>query len=525
MSLTKASYSMITGTPVNVVDYATGTGTSGDPYVGWDTAITWAANTEYYFPKGVFSYGTTLNWGFSGIYVCGVGVGSVLNFTGSGKAIDISGGPNNLNDVHLENFLVKGNLNATHGISTYRVVHCIYKNIHVVDVTTYGFSIDFTVCAILENYTCTVNAGLATFLPSTGLYVDATYGGYSTEIIVINPIIEGIAGDGINFQKVIFSKIINGTSEANFVGVRLSSGSGVNSIEGIDCESNTTSDFIIGGTGNVLRGVISGSNIAQSMIITGTRTVLDGCQSTTLINSGIGTNIYDFELVGTSTFLDTGTGTQIQSLYSETETAFIPKTENQNNLFYNGSMESWTAGTSVAPDGWTLTGAGATIAREATIVKHGSYSAAITRSGTNAVFGQTSFYTEIGLPYLKGRQLVIGAWVWASVANVAQVYLTTIASASTSIYHPGDSQWHFLTANIYIPDSATNVVAQILVLNTNTTVYVDAAMLNYGVIPLPYSSKSIAPGNAIGGVGSAGAGNQYVSMIVNGVTYKVLYDN
>jgi hypothetical protein len=39
MALTKVSYSMISGSPVNVLDYISGgTGTSGDPYVGWDTA-------------------------------------------------------------------------------------------------------------------------------------------------------------------------------------------------------------------------------------------------------------------------------------------------------------------------------------------------------------------------------------------------------------------------------------------------------------------------------------------------------
>lgn len=41
------------------------------------------------------------------------------------------------------------------------------------------------------------------------------------------------------------------------------------------------------------------------------------------------------------------------------------------NLLRNGSFESWTAGTSSPPDGWTHTATYGTVARDGTTVKKG----------------------------------------------------------------------------------------------------------------------------------------------------------
>ena len=115
MSLTKVSYSMISGSPVNVLDYISGgTGTSGDPYVGWDTATPWAANTEYVFPAGTFQYSATLSLPYAGIYLHGVGLGTVLKFTGTGNCVSFD---NAGNSPIIEVFLINGNANATNGIT------------------------------------------------------------------------------------------------------------------------------------------------------------------------------------------------------------------------------------------------------------------------------------------------------------------------------------------------------------------------------------------------------------------------
>ena len=529
MSLTKVSYSMIKGAPVNVIDYISGgTGTSGDPYVGWDTAITWAANTEYVFPVGVFQYSAELSLAYAGIFLRGAGTGTVLKFTGSGVCIRFEGGVGSgVYNIRMDGFLIKGNANASHGLYLTNCHHISFKNIIVVNVVNFGFDINFSVLGIIENFSCTVNGGLSSFMPVTGLRIDAsaTYAStYSSEILVINPIIEAVSGVGIQLGRCVFSKILNGTSEANGTGIAFTSDAGINTIDGTDCESNSAYDFNISGTNNIIRGAISGSTTGGMMTIAGSNTIVDGGHAYTVNNSGTATEFYNFEVAG-GLFNDTGINTIIGSVYSDAARSFLPTNNNPSNLFYNGSMESWSAGTSVAPDGWTFGGTSATIARDASTVKHGTYSAKITRVGTDCYLTQSLFTTDIGLPYLKTRQLVIGAWIWASVANTARITITTVANVAQSIYHSGNSTWQFISITINIPSTATACVPYLEVNNTNTSVYFDAVSISYGGIPLPYDARPVEPANAVGGTGSAGAGKQYVSMIVNGITYKVLYDN
>jgi hypothetical protein len=529
MSLTKASYSMVRGAPVNVIDYISGgSGTDADPYVGWDTAITWAEYTEYYFPKGVFQHSVSLSLAYPGIVLRGSGSGTVLKFTGTSVCVRFDrSGLSGVNGIIMENFLIKGNPNATYGIFLTNCHRTTFRNITVVDVTQFGFDINFSVLGLIENFQCSVNISLAAFLPSIGLRIDASgpYAAtYSTCQLIVNPVIEGISGVGILFDKCIFSKILNGTSEANGIGVQTTINSGSNVIDAIDCEANSVNDFVIGGFENTLRNAISGSAITTPVYISGTRTLIDGGHATGVENVGTNTDFVNFTLA-TGSLIDTGSNTQIRNLYSTPKLANIPKNENAANLLYNGSFEAWNAGTSVAPDGWSLSGAGAAIARNNVTVKQGLYSAAITRSGATAAFTQQGFVTEYGMPYLKGRQVVMGAWVWASTANTTRLTINTVASVAFSSFHSGNSDWEFLTVTLRVPDAATNVAPSVLIETTNTTSYVDAISLNFGGIPLPFFNRSVGSAGVTGGAGSAGAGKQYVSIVVDGITYKVLHDN
>jgi len=59
------------------------------------------------------------------------------------------------------------------------------------------------------------------------------------------------------------------------------------------------------------------------------------------------------------------------------------QTINPNNILYNGDFEDWAAGASASPDAWTAEGDSIAVAAETTTKKLGTYSAKITRSGTN----------------------------------------------------------------------------------------------------------------------------------------------
>lgn len=98
---------------VDVASAATGgTGTSGDPWTGWDTAITWAARTRYVFRSGWFAYATSPNFLLEGIELVG-SPGTYLRHTGTGNAFVMDAGstPGTIwvQNVRVENINLYGN--------------------------------------------------------------------------------------------------------------------------------------------------------------------------------------------------------------------------------------------------------------------------------------------------------------------------------------------------------------------------------------------------------------------------------
>jgi hypothetical protein len=156
------------------------------------------------------------------------------------------------------------------------------------------------------------------------------------------------------------------------------------------------------------------------------------------------------------------------------------------NELNNGNFEDWTAGTTVAPDAWTLGGSG-TIAREGTTKKIGNYSAKMTMSGSPVWLGQY-FHAEKGIDYWKGRTATFSCWVYATQGNTAVLNLND-GSDYWSSYHTGDSTWQLLTITHTISGSATSVGLAIHVRNYDATIYFDGAMLVEGSYALPYADK------------------------------------
>ena len=135
------------------------------------------------------------------------------------------------------------------------------------------------------------------------------------------------------------------------------------------------------------------------------------------------------------------------------------------NLVTNGNME-----TGSPPSTWILQGAGATWAREGTIIKTGTYSGKLTRSGTD-----TQVYQNVGGAGLIGKTIVVRAWVWCNVANKAAVWVGDGGGGGTSYwdYHPGDSQWHYMTGYVVVGGSTTAVYAYCHIDSTDCSAYFD----------------------------------------------------
>ena len=175
-----------------------------------------------------------------------------------------------------------------------------------------------------------------------------------------------------------------------------------------------------------------------------------------------------------------------------TDTLFVKNdgTVNPTNLLSNGDFENWSAGTAVAPDGWTLGGAGASVAREASIIKLGTYSTKLTRVGADCVMYQ-EFHSSRGINYWKNRTVTFGCWVYATVADRARIGLEG-ASGTYSSYHTGNSTWQFLTVTKTFSSSETTIDVACVITTGNTSAYFDGAMCVEGESIFAFCEKPLS---------------------------------
>ena len=146
-------------------------------------------------------------------------------------------------------------------------------------------------------------------------------------------------------------------------------------------------------------------------------------------------------------------------------------TQESRNVLTNPSLEMWSNGSARAPDGWILKGQGPSIAREATRVRSGKYSARLTSVRfTGHVFFDYHLPAE---PYL-GKEVTFGAWVcsdrkmgglslydhsggqpgakWTHCLDVGK--FGQFDSAGCGEPYPGDGKWRFMTATKTIRPNA-----------------------------------------------------------------------
>lgn len=146
------------------------------------------------------------------------------------------------------------------------------------------------------------------------------------------------------------------------------------------------------------------------------------------------------------------------------------------NLLEWSTMEDWVSGTTSAPTEHTLSGTGATIARESTIVKRGTYSAGVTRVGNDA----TLYHDLTSYASYLGRKMTFGCWVYATVASRARISINDGSTTTNSSYHTGDSTWQFLTVTADMSTTATRIRCGMEVNTGNTTAYFDGGILVEG---------------------------------------------
>lgn len=174
--------------------------------------------------------------------------------------------------------------------------------------------------------------------------------------------------------------------------------------------------------------------------------------------------------------------------YGRFETPSFNNT-NPANLLTNGDFKHWSAGDNEPPDNWGIfegTPPGS-VAKESSIVKIGSYSAAVTSGGDHTSVGQVVFENNTAV-YWRNRTLTFGCWVWADVVGVAGLMLNDDVTDFWSVWHPGDSTWHWLTVTGIMGHSATAVQVQ-LAIELGKKAYFDGAILVEGTSAFAFGIK------------------------------------
>ncbi|RJO62361.1 MAG: hypothetical protein C4542_04395 [Dehalococcoidia bacterium] len=162
----------------------------------------------------------------------------------------------------------------------------------------------------------------------------------------------------------------------------------------------------------------------------------------------------------------------------------------ENMVLANRSFEKWGNGAALAPDGWTVSGASAAVAREGTIIKDGSYSAKLTRAGTNCYLSQNVLAMapapKNAITWWQGKNIMAGAWVYATVGDRAYLETYDGQTTTTSGAHAGNSAWAWLTtAAADVHASATQLTVRLAVKTGDTAAYIDSPIL-FETIPLFY---------------------------------------
>lgn len=136
------------------------------------------------------------------------------------------------------------------------------------------------------------------------------------------------------------------------------------------------------------------------------------------------------------------------------------------NMVRNAEFNLWSAGLAAAPDGWTLTGTGASVARASTGIRSG-FGVTVTRASAATTLTQT-----IPLQLLEYicrspggiTSLAIGGWVTTATASSAKI---GVNSTFTS-FHTGGSYPEWLSTT-FTPASSNTAITITLQLDTNSS--------------------------------------------------------
>lgn len=157
-------------------------------------------------------------------------------------------------------------------------------------------------------------------------------------------------------------------------------------------------------------------------------------------------------------------------------------------LVANPGFEAWGSGPSAAPSGWSVLGAGASVARSSNEYQDGKYSPQLTYGSAIASIRQPIQ----DFNYFKGKTLTLGMWVLCSTASIARIGINDVVGETDSAYHTGVGEWEWLTVTRTIDSAATNLEILMRV-DAAGLAYCDGAVLIEGSSVAPTDKSDLIP--------------------------------
>ena len=290
MSLTKTSYSMIRGAPLNVLDFgATGNGTTDDT-AAIQAAITYiyslanpsgvSAIPALYFPAGIYLLSSTITMGnnsaswFVSPYFYGDGVGTIIKVTAinvnpflwQGPNIGVAGAGNQCAGPTIKDMQFQGPGKSTAGASSVGLNFNTVQGTTLINTSVSGFHIgelyqnhDIITridASVRDNYSGIITGASGAFLSGGGqLNSFNIYNGFVTGNTLYG--IFYVGGQAPNFYGINF--VANGTSLSLSNNNVPLSGSIVTAgpvVSGCYFENDTSSTIVLGGGAGTVRDLI-----------------------------------------------------------------------------------------------------------------------------------------------------------------------------------------------------------------------------------------------------------------------------
>ena len=240
-----------------------GNGTSGSPWTGWDTNITWQA-APYYARSGFYSAtASPLGWVTPGLSIRGDGSDfTQFTFTQAGDGFSILNNTYATNmHITLQDFGVKGTATMTNAFHFRNLHRSNFMGLKVYGgCTAAGMLNEGSVSNTIDRFSCdNADGGFGTAAPVNGIKLDQSGAGQpATDQNITQPRIGGAAmtGSGIVGVSTAMIRIYGGYSEngQNF-GIEIQDTNNASwSIYGTDCEGNTVGGILLAGQGCSIYG-------------------------------------------------------------------------------------------------------------------------------------------------------------------------------------------------------------------------------------------------------------------------------